>query len=119
VSEENILHIADRAYWESVRATGAPYEMSTRDRTLAQEGFIHCSRNLDQATKVLRRFYADVAPTDLVLLVIDPSRLTAPLRHEPADGDVFPHLYGPLPLSAVIDVQPVPEAGKLPGGGFA
>ena len=39
----------------------------------------------------------------------DPTRLAAPVRHEPADGELFPHIYGPIPLSAVIDVRSVPE----------
>ena len=40
------------------------------------------------------------------VLEIDPSRLTAPLRADAIPtGDQFPHLYGPLPLSAVLDVH--------------
>jgi uncharacterized protein (DUF952 family) len=101
-----ILHIAQRADWEAVRATGGPYEISTRGRTLQQEGFIHCSRDDEQVAKILRAFYADL--DDLVLLVIDPDRTGSPVRHEAADGDVFPHLYGPLPLAAIIDVRPLP-----------
>jgi uncharacterized protein (DUF952 family) len=30
------------------------------------------------------------------------------LRFEPAAGDSFPHLYGPLNLDAVVDVLPLP-----------
>ena len=51
-----------------------------------------------------------------MLLRIDPDRLTAPVRWEPGvptdpDSMLFPHLYGPLPVSAVTSVTPyLPEA---------
>jgi uncharacterized protein (DUF952 family) len=101
-----IFHIAVRADWEAARAAGGPYEISTRGRTLRDEGFIHACRTLAQVGKVRRAFYVDLA--DLVLLVIDTGRLDAPVRDEPADGDVFPHIYGPVPLTAVVDARPLP-----------
>ncbi|WP_067833536.1 DUF952 domain-containing protein [Actinomadura kijaniata] len=106
---ETLLHIAEIARWEEARATGVSYTMSTLGRTLDEEGFIHCSADLDQARGVLSRFYADTDPATLALLVIDVSALDAPVRYEPADGDLFPHVYGPIPTSAVIEVRPVPE----------
>ena len=50
---------------------------------------------------------------DVVLLHIDPERLAAagvPVRLEPApeSGELFPHLYGPLPLEAVRLVERYP-----------
>jgi glutathione S-transferase len=47
----------------------------------------------------------------VVLLSIDPQRLAAAglkLRSEPAPGtgELFPHLYGALPLEAVLLAQP-------------
>ncbi|RFU42626.1 DUF952 domain-containing protein [Actinomadura logoneensis] len=104
---ETVLHIAERRHWESARATGAPYAMSTRGRTLDEEGFIHCSSDLDQVKAVLGTFYRDVPPDDLALLTISTAGLD--VRLEPADGRLFPHIYGPVPLSAVIEVGPVPE----------
>ncbi|RAY14786.1 DUF952 domain-containing protein [Actinomadura craniellae] len=97
-----IFHIAERTAWEAARTAGVPYTVSTRGRTLDEEGFIHCSADLQQVGAVLDRFYAGV--TDLILLVIDTDLLDVPVRHEPADGEIFPHVYGPIPPSAVIDV---------------
>ncbi|MFD8059559.1 DUF952 domain-containing protein, partial [Streptomyces cyaneofuscatus] len=36
-----------------------------------------------------------------------PARLTAPLRYEAMKpgGEEFPHLYGPLPVDAVVEVR--------------
>jgi uncharacterized protein (DUF952 family) len=103
-----IFHLALRPDWEAARAAGGPYEISTRGKTLREIGFIHACRTHDQVDRVRRSFYADLDPQeDLVLLVIDPDRLDAPVRHEPADGDVFPHIYGPVPLDGVIQVRPL------------
>jgi uncharacterized protein (DUF952 family) len=102
-----IFHVALPPDWAAARAAGGPYEVSTRGATLHDVGFIHACRTLDQVDKVRRSFYADL--DDLLLLVIDTDRLDAPVRHEPADGDVFPHIYGPLPLDAVIEVRPLPR----------
>ena len=48
---------------------------------------------------------------DLVLLHIDPMLLDSPVRWEPGvatdpESMLFPHLYGPLPVRAVIRVTP-------------
>ncbi len=43
----------------------------------------------------------------LVLLVIDPARLTSELRWEPGVDlatELFPHIYGPINLDAVVHV---------------
>jgi len=96
-----IYHIAETADWEQAQRDGQ-YTMSTRGRTLAEEGFIHASRE-DQWRATKQRFYADV-PEVLVLLEIDPALLTSELRIEevPQAGDSFPHIYGPLNLDAVV-----------------
>ena len=66
-------------------------------------GFIHLSWK-QQLIGTFERFYADAGPVRV--LEIDPSRLTAPLRADAIPtGDQFPHLYGPLPLTAVLDVH--------------
>jgi uncharacterized protein (DUF952 family) len=55
---------------------------------------------------------------DLVLLCVAVDRLAAPLRYErgdPGSDEVFPHLYGPLEVDAVVRVLPLEEGP----GGFA
>jgi uncharacterized protein (DUF952 family) len=74
-------------------------------------GYIHLSTQR-QWLATLGRFYRGV--DGLVLLVIDGERVAAPVRFEHADGDDFPHLYGPLPLDAVVDVRELPAIDDLP-----
>lgn len=96
-----IFHITTGSEWEAAKAAGKYVAPS-----LETEGFIHCSLPT-QVTHVADWFYRDVP--DLVLLSIDPGRLTSPLRWEPsADafaGD-FPHVYGPIAIEAVVAVLP-------------
>ena len=77
-----------------------------RPESLRDVGFVHLSTP-EQVHLPANRLYA--GRTDLVLLHVDPSRLHAPLRWEPGDPTdpaamVFPHLYGPLPVAAVVTV---------------
>lgn len=91
-----ILHIAAAPAWEAARATG-----SYTAESFATEGFIHCS-DPGQVIAVANRLFR--GRTDLVLLQIDASRLAAPVRYENLEGGVelFPHVYGPLPLDAIV-----------------
>lgn len=103
-----LLHITERSLWEAARASGT-YEMSTRGHTLQDVGFIHCSLR-HQLPRVAQLLYGDFDPAALVVLVIDSERISAPLRYEPpVPGDEcgpaaeeFPHIYGPLPVDAVV-----------------
>ena len=97
---EILFHIARRRDWEAAERVGA-YRISTLDRTLEQEGFIHLSF-ARRVRGVADRFYSEI-DDELVLLSIDPAKLTAPVVTEPAAGtdEPFPHLYGELPVAAV------------------
>ncbi len=97
MTEERIFHIAGRAEWEDARASGR-----YRAASLRTEGFIHFS-TARQWPRVLRERFRGGG--DLVLLEVDVARLSAPLRYEDADGDSFPHLYGELPVEAVVAVH--------------
>ncbi len=103
-----IYHLALASDWAEAQQAGE-YAISTRGRTLADEGFIHASR-VDQWPAIRDRFYADVTAS-LVLLEIDPNRLASPLVVEfvAEAGDSFPHIYGPLNLDAVLQATPVDQ----------
>jgi uncharacterized protein (DUF952 family) len=111
---QRIFHIARRREWEDARRVGS-YAISTRDQSLDDVGFIHCSY-AHQVAGTANRYYA--GEPDLVLLVIDPERLAAPLRAEPpaAGAEPYPHIYGPLNTEAVVDVLPYAPSAN---GSFA
>ncbi|MEZ0110899.1 uncharacterized protein (DUF952 family) [Catenulispora sp. EB89] len=77
-----IYHIAFRTDWADAVAAGE-YHVSTRGKTVEEQGFIHAS-TAAQVAGVANAFYADAE--DLLVLVIDPEKLTAPLRYDPVPG---------------------------------
>ena len=95
-----IFHLTPAATWADAQRAGA----YTAD-SLASEGFIHCS-TAEQVVWVANNRFRN--RRDFVLLHIDSGRLTAPVKYENLEGgtQLFPHIYGPLNLDAVIDVTP-------------
>lgn len=80
------------------------YRQSTRGLSMDEVGFVHASTS-SQVSAVASRYYAD--ETDpLVLLVVDVDACTAAgspvVWEEVAGAGVFPHVYGPIPWSAVV-----------------
>ncbi len=98
-----VLHLIEPAAWRAALGDGA-----VRPPSLGTVGFVHLSAP-DQVHLPAQALFP--GRRDLVLLVVDPARLTDPVRLEPGRpedpaGMLFPHLYGPLPTSAVIAVVP-------------
>ena len=93
-----IYHVVTLADWQKALQQGF-YEAAS----LATEGFIHTSKE-EQVKGVLQRYYKD--QTGLLLLHIDESKLTAPLKYElaPSVNEEFPHIYGRLNLDAVVQL---------------
>ena len=98
-----IYHCSLVADWRAAQTAGE-YTMSSRGRTLEQEGFVHASYP-GQIAGVLQRFYADVTEP-MCLLVIDPDKLGVPVIAENLTGsqELFPHIYGAIPVTAVVEV---------------
>ncbi len=100
-----ILHLIAEADWEAAQSSGAIAPAS-----LEEEGFVHCCTDV-QLLGVVERFYA--GRTDLLALEIVPALLGVELRWEaPSHPDgstntaaeaaqLFPHVYGPIPSTAV------------------
>jgi uncharacterized protein (DUF952 family) len=108
-----ILHFCPERAWREAQSVGE-YAADT----LASEGFIHCSTaaQVHEPATFLGR-----GRTDLVLLEIDEGRLPEPARYEPGDptdpgSERYPHVYGPIPLVAVVAVHPFPPG---PDGRFS
>lgn len=99
---KRIYHITQRAEVERAARTGhlAP-------ATLLSEGFIHCS-HAEQLPEVAARYFR--GQHDLALLEIDPQLITAPIVNENFTGGphLYPHIYGPLPMSAVTAIRDLP-----------
>jgi uncharacterized protein (DUF952 family) len=97
-----IYKIAPATLWREAeragRFDGSPVDL--------QDGFIHFS-DASQVEETAARYFAGVA--DLVLAAISVEKLSGPLRWEASRGGaLFPHLYAPLDLAAVLWVKPLP-----------
>ncbi|MEV7985848.1 DUF952 domain-containing protein [Micromonospora sp. NPDC085948] len=97
-----IYKLLSTTEWDDALAAGA-FAGSAVDR---QDGFIHLSGG-DQVVETARRHFAGA--TRLTLLSVEEERLGDALRWEPSrGGQLFPHVYGPLPVAAVVAAQALP-----------
>jgi uncharacterized protein (DUF952 family) len=108
-----LVHLCPKDDWSAAQIRG-----ELRPESLSDVGFIHLSTP-QQVHLPANRLYRGRA--DLVLLHIDPTHLDSPIRWElgvatDPESMMFPHLYGPLPVDAVIDVTSyLPDAdGQFP-----
>ena len=70
------------------------------------DGFIHLSTGA-QARQTAALYFKGQG--NLVLVAADGAKLGDALKYELSrNGALFPHLYGPLPLAAVLSVRPLP-----------
>ncbi|MBG0808873.1 DUF952 domain-containing protein [Methylosinus sp. H3A] len=70
------------------------------------DGYIHFSTRA-QVEETAARYFANVA--DLLLVAVEAEPLGDALKWEPSrGGDLFPHLYGTLPVASVASVAPLP-----------
>lgn len=104
-----LFHIAESSDWEKAIEVGV-YKPAGFDR----EGFIHLSTG-DQVMATAKRYYS--GRHGLVLLEIEDAGVRDMLRFEPSpSGELFPHLYGVLPVEQIKSVHTlIPE----PDGTFS
>lgn len=101
-----LFHFADPEDWRRAQASGA-YQPAA----FADEGFIHCATEAQMAG-VVERHLRGRGPR--VRLQLDPAALREPLKWEwsSVSGDLYPHLFAPIPLSAVLAAEPFdPDQG--------
>jgi uncharacterized protein (DUF952 family) len=104
-----IYHLISQTNWDAAKSA-AEY----RAESLASEGFIHCSQDEAQLLRVANRLYG--GRQDMLALEVDTDRLTSPVKREPSrSGEIYPHIYGPLNINAVVRVRSLPldAAGKF------
>jgi hypothetical protein len=105
-----ILHLVSAAEFHGQLAR-EPYRPAGFD----QDGFIHCTQEPDVLLHIANAFFRE-APGDFLVLVIDSTRVTAPVRFEPPvppppdpnaplARHLFPHIYGPLNRDAIVAVR--------------
>lgn len=94
-----IYHLTSQDDWAAAQAAG-----QLRPESLDTEGFIHCSKDAEQMLRVAQRLYP--GREDLLALAVDTNQLAASVITEPSrSGELYPHIYGPLPVSAVTAGQ--------------
>ncbi len=101
-----IYHLTFATDWDAAVTVGT-YRVSGRGMTLESEGFLHFSYAA-QLPGTAERFWRD-PEEPLVLLTVDPQLLDRPVVDENTTGgsELYPHLYGPLPVAAVVRAEPV------------
>ena len=97
-----IFKIATAADWAAAEHAGH-FDGSAHDKA---DGFIHFS-TASQLAETLRLYYA--GQDGLLLIAVDDGVLGPALKweHAPSRGEDFPHLFAPLPLSAVRWARPI------------
>lgn len=98
-----LLHISTPSEWQGALDAGVIAPPS-----LAEVGFVHLSTP-EQVALPANRLYR--GRSDLLLLLLDPARIDVEVRFEPGvptdpESMRFPHAYGPIPTSAVVDMRP-------------
>lgn len=100
-----IYHLIQRADWEAASSAG-----EIRPPSLAAEGFIHCSGDVEQLQAVARRLYSGIS--GMQVLEVDTQLLESPLKYEPSrSGEIYPHIYGGLNADAVVGVREIESYG--------
>ncbi len=96
-----IYHITTESQWLHAQSAGYFEESS-----LQTEGFIHMC-TAEQLAGVLERYYKN--QSNLILLHVEENKILSALKYElsPSVNQLFPHIYGPINLDAVLKTEPI------------
>lgn len=105
---KHFYHIINRDEWEQAKSEG-----SYSPASVESEGFIHCSY---PSQVLMPANFLFKGQGNLVLLDIDPEKVTAEVRHDPVEmtrggqtyTEDFPHIYGALNPDAVVGLVDFP-----------
>lgn len=114
MTTDTILHIVPAAYFNA-----QPPDQPYLPEAFAADGFIHCTKEPEIMLGIANRFYKNVKG-DVLVLVIDPAKVTAEVKWEPPahpDGTapsggepLFPHIYGGLNRDAIVAIRAAARA---------
>lgn len=77
---------------------GAPVDLA--------DGFIHFSTAAQTRETADKHFAGQIG---LLLVAVDADAFGAAMKWEPSrGGQLFPHLYAPLPVSTALSIAPIP-----------
>ncbi|MBL4596983.1 MAG: DUF952 domain-containing protein [Robiginitomaculum sp.] len=107
IAQPKLYRLCSLGEWDASQAAGVVLG-NADDR---RDGFLHLS-TAEQIAQTAAKYYTDVS--NLHLLGINANSLTASLRWEVSrGGQSFPHVYGDVPLTAVLFARAIPEqAGR-------
>lgn len=105
--QDLVFKIATRDQWDAAcrsgHLSGSPDDL--------RDGFIHLSAAHQLNGTASKHFKGQHG---LMLLAVDATQLGDALRWEPSrGGDLFPHLYAPLPMASVLWTVPLPLDAEL------
>jgi uncharacterized protein (DUF952 family) len=99
LSDDNIYLLSSQAEYQHALKNGELVRVS-----LQGEGFIHASPR-SQLNRLANKYYKD--KVNPLVLVVEKQRISAVVKWEPATGGLYPHIYGPLNMDAVIQVKEI------------
>jgi uncharacterized protein (DUF952 family) len=91
-----LYHLISPQEWESVKE-----KTHYKPKSLESEGFIHLS-TYEQFKETYNRYYSG---QEILVLEIDETKVTHEIKYEENDHGIFPHLFGPLNIEAVIGIE--------------
>lgn len=72
--------------------------------SIQEEGFIHASPYF-QLNRIANKYYREVVQPCIVK--VDPQKVNAKIKWEPAKGGLYPHIYGELNMNAVVEISSI------------